>query len=312
MPTWPFKRRATPGWLVVSLADGMARFAHVKPGPRPAVHFLEERQWDAKEPKDLERSAKALGAGSFQCTTVLAQPEYQILLVEAPNLKRDELRSAMRWRIKDMIDYHVDEATLDVLDVPSPRSGATRPPSMYVVVTRSATIQGVISRFDQARIPLAVIDVPDTAQRNIAALYEPADRGVLTLSFDVDGGLITVSAGGELYLSRRLDIGYVQVNAEGGEHEHAFDRVLVEVQRSLDHFERNFAQVAVAKVLVAPMAQGAALASHLAANLYLPVEPMELADKMDLPQAYTLASPEKRAAWFRLIGAGLRVEERVL
>lgn len=309
---WPFPKRASPGWLAVSLGDGMARFAHVQPGARPAVHFLEERHWDAKEPKELERSAKALGVERFQCTTLLAQAEYQMLLVESPNLKRDELKSAMRWRIKDMIDYQVDEATLDVLDVPSPGGAATRPPSMYVVVTRSATVQGLMTRFEQARIPLSVIDVPDTAQRNIAALYEPQDRGVLTLSFDPDGGLITVSAAGELYLSRRLDIGYAQVNADGAAHEHAFDRVLVEVQRSLDHFERNFAQVAVAKVLIAPMAQTAALAAHLRANLYLPVEPMDLAHVMDLPQSYTLAPPQVRAAWFRLIGAGLRVEEKVL
>jgi MSHA biogenesis protein MshI len=307
---WPFQKGASPGWLAVFLGDGVARFAHVKPAQRPAVTFIEERQWDPEEPKGFERVAKAIGAQNYRCTTLLAQTEYQIILVEAPAVKREELKAAMRWRIKDMIDYHVNDATLDVLAVPAASAASQRPPSMYVVVTRNDTVQRVVGTFEGARIPLGVIDIPDTAQRNIAALYEPADRGLLTLSFAGDGGLITVTARGELYLSRRLDISYAQVNVAGAAA--AFDRVLVEVQRSLDHFERNFAQVAVAKVLIAPMAESGALAAHLAANLYLPVEAMELTEVMDLPENYAAAAPEVRAGWFRLIGAGLRVEETTL
>lgn len=301
----PFRRRrAWQGWLAVSLGDGAARFAHVEPGAKPRLRFLEERQWNAGEPAARERTIKAIGAQAYRCTTLLSQRDYQIVQVEAPNVPREELKAAIRWRIKDMIDYHVDDATLDVLSVPH-EAGSARPPSMYAVVARKETVQRLIARFDEARIPLGVIDVPDTAQRNIAALYEPSERAVVALSFDADGGLITVSAGGELYLSRRLDITYAQANASAA----VYDRVLVEVQRSLDHFERNFAAMAVAKVLVAPMAQADALVAHLAANVYLPVEAMDLAAVIDLPEEYAAALPDVRAGWFRLIGAGLRVEE---
>jgi hypothetical protein len=60
---------------------------------------------------------------------------------------------------------------------------------------------------------------------------------------------------------------------------------------------------------VAPMAQADALVAHLAANVYLPVEAMDLAAVIDLPEEYAAALPDVRAGWFRLIGAGLRVEE---
>jgi MSHA biogenesis protein MshI len=309
---WPFRKRAGDGWLAASIGEGRARFAHVKPGARPAVAFLEERSWDAADHKALERHARSLGAHGLRCTTLLAPAEYQILLVEAPNVKREELKSAVRWRIKDLIEFHVDDATLDVLDIPVRGAPSQRQPSMYVVVARNDTVRGVMQRFDEARIPLGVIDIPDTAQRNIASLYEPQDKALLAISFDAGGGLITVTAGGELYVSRRLDLTYAQVNAGPPAQERAFDRVLLEVQRSLDHFERNIPELAVAQVRVAPMAEAPALVKHLAAQLYLPVEAMELAEVMDLPESYGAAAPEKRADWFRLIGAGLRVEKAVL
>src|SRR5437763_3294164 len=211
-----------------------------------------------------------------------------MLLVESPNVKREELKAAVRWRIKDMIDYHLDDATIDVLDVPV-IGVAQRPATMYVVVTKNQLLRQLISRFEAAEIPLAVIDIPDAAQRNIAALYESAKRALLTLSFDVDGGLITITSAGELYVSRRLEIGYAQVNAEPDARQRAFDRVVVEVQRSLDHFERNFSQLSVERVLLAPMQEGESLETHLAGNLQLPVAAMELTEVMDLPPVYLAA-----------------------
>ena len=37
-----------------------------------------------------------------------------------------------------------------------------------IVAARNDTVQGVVKRFEEARIPLGVIDIPDAAQRNIA------------------------------------------------------------------------------------------------------------------------------------------------
>src|SRR6266850_13095 len=304
----PFRKPANDGWLAVSLGEGHARFAHVRPAARPAVSSLEEREWNTAEPREFERITKQVQVSRYRCTTLLAQTDYQIILVESPNVKREELKAAVRWRVQDMIDYHVHDATIDVLDVPSIGT-SQRPATMYVIVTKNDTVRQTMSRFEEVGIPLSVIDIPDTAQRNIAALYESPERALLALSFDLDGGLITITSGGELYVSRRLDILYSQVNAEAATRERAFDRVLVEVQRSIDHFDRNFSQLPVERVMLAPMQESEALVAHLAANLQLPVAAMDLVDVLDLPPLYLAAPADVRARWFRLIGAGLRVEK---
>jgi MSHA biogenesis protein MshI len=306
-------RKSAPGWLVFQLDESIVSVAHVRPdGGRPAVEFAEERDWDPKEPKSLERVAKEFGARRFACTTLLKPSEYQILLVDAPAVKRDELKPALRWRIKDMLDYHVDDATIDVLDLPVPAGGPARPHQMYAVAARNETIRATVDRFEGAGIPLSVIDIPDVAQRNAALLFEPEQRGAVALTFDAHGGLITAVFGGELYLSRRLDITSAQLAGGGEERARLLERILVETQRSLDHCERSFPFFSLARVLLGPVPDESGLRAHLAANLYLPVEPLDLAQVMRLPAASAAWDVAESARWLKLLGAGLRVERRVL
>ena len=101
--------------------------------------------------------------------------DYQLLLVEAPNVPAAELKAAVRWRMKDMLDYRVDEATVDVLDIPPDPAAGGR--SRFDVRGRGAQ-RGRPAVHRALRVgrpfPLSVIDIAETAQRNIAALFEIA------------------------------------------------------------------------------------------------------------------------------------------
>jgi MSHA biogenesis protein MshI len=308
-----FGRRSAPGWLAVDLGETTVSLAHVVPnGGEPVVEFAEERPWDPADPKSLERVAREFGVKRFQCTTLLRPGEYHILLVEAPSVKPEELKSAVRWRIKDMLDYHVDDATIDVLDVPVPASAGQRGRYMYAVAARNDTIRATIDRFASAGMPLTVIDIPDLAQRNISARLEMDQRGVIALTFDAQGGLLTVSFAGELYLSRRLDTPSTQL-AEGGElGVRLFDRVLLETQRSLDHCERTYPFFTLGRLLLGSFPGDTDLRQHLAANLYVPVESLELGRVASLPPAAASWTAEDHSKWLMLIGAGLRVEKKAL
>ena len=309
-----FKRGTAPGWLAVELGDKRVSLAHVVPeGGQPAVKFAEERPWDAAEPKSLERVAREFGVKRFRCTTLLKPQQYNILLVEAPAVKPDELKAAVRWRIKDMLDYHVDDATIDVLDVPVPAGATSRAHYMYTVAARNETIRGTVDRFSAAGMPLAVIDIPDTAQRNVAALLGTEQRAVVALTFDANGGLITVTFNGELYLSRRLDVSAAQLaSADDDARVRLFDRVLVETQRSLDHCERTYPFFALGRLVVGPLSGDGGLREHLAANLYLPLETLDLQQVVRLPATAQSWTPAQQAKWLKLIGAGLRVEKKAL
>jgi MSHA biogenesis protein MshI len=311
---WPFTRSARePGWLAVSLRPGEMSYAHgqfVQGGTsvidRCGTYVLQG------EYEGAERAAKELDLDRFQCSTLLASGEYQILLVDAPNVPQAELKTAIRWRIKDMLDYHVDDATVDLLAVPPNPSGGERAQSMYAVTARNDVIQSCIGRFNAARIPLTVIDIPETSQRNVAALFEQNERGLAMLYMGREQGLLTINFQRELMLSRRIEVGAQDLMAAGGAaREEQFQRVLLELQRTFDHFDRQFAYVPIARLMLAPEPQESGLLEFLAANLDLPVERVHLSAALALGARAAL-DPESEWRLFHLIGAALRHESKAL
>jgi hypothetical protein len=65
-------------------------------------------------------------------------------------------------------------------------------------------------------------------------------------------------------------------------------------------------------VLLGPLAGDAGLREHLAANLYLPVAALELAQLVRLPRSAADWGAAEQGKWLKLIGAGLRVEKKAL
>ena len=297
-----------PGWLAISLAAGEVHYAHGLGGTRGECAIERFGTQSLENDKQLERVAKELGFGRHQCLALLPPADYQMLLVEAPNVPALELKTAVRWRIKDMLDYHVQDATIDVLDIPPESSGAGRAHSMYAVAARNEVIQGCIERFSAARIPLSVIDIPETAQRNIAALLEPDGRGLALLYVDRGQSLLTVTFRGELHLTRRIDVGLASLDAHGSDD---LNRLLLELQRTFDHLERQFPAAAPAKLVLAPMPSENALQRHLSQNLDIPVEELQLGEVLTLEPALDL---DRETAWrlFHVLGAALRYEAKAL
>lgn len=311
MRTWFARQRTTPGWFAASLGEDAVEFARGQfvAGGSSQVGAYGSRRLEDKN--SLQKLGSELHLERAQCAALLAPGEYQMVLVEAPNVPKPELKSAIRWRVKDMLDYHVDDATIDVLDVPPDPSGTSRSHMMYAVCAKNDVVERCIKAFHGARIPLSVIDIRETAQRNVAALFEEPGRGLAVVHFQDDSGLLTINFRTELYLARRLDLGSAQF-ADGNEaaRKEAFERVALELQRTFDHFDRQFSYVPLARLLVAPLPQETGLVAYLAQNLTVPVQAMDLGSKL----AFEAGPPAAAvlARYFHHIGASLRHEEKAL
>ncbi|MEW6132887.1 MAG: agglutinin biogenesis protein MshI [Pseudomonadota bacterium] len=310
-----FRRsKKNDGWLAITMHEGAVCASHVRrvASGQPVVTLAVcESAADSVEDA-LEKLARKSDAQRHQCTTLLTPREYQLLSVESPNVPPAELKTAIRWRLKDLLDYHVDDATIDVLDIPQDKNTPARSHLMYAIAAPSRIIEERQALFGQAKIPLGVIDIPEMAQRNIAALVEPEGRGIAMLSVDADGGLLTFTAGGELYHSRRIDI---RPDQQLGSEQRtaALERITLELQRSLDHFDRQYHYIPLAKLVLAPMGHDAlGLREHLAQNLFTPVESLDLGSVLDLSATPALREARQQQYFFLALGAALRLEERAL
>jgi len=300
-------------WFAISLGVHGAYLAKIKfVGKMPSVVRCEYHETGTVSVASLEKLRREANIGDHDVTTLLAPGEYQMLLVEAPNVPADEMKTAVRWKIKDGLNYHIDDATVDMVRIPASKYVSGRPQSLYAIAAANGIIKERIKLFEQAKIELDVIDIPEMAQRNIAALFERQDRALVVLAFDDYGGLMTFTAGGELYLSRRIEISVGQLqDANENLRQQYRERVETELQRSLDYFDRQYSQLPVDLVLVcAPDKTG--LVEFLAAELDTRVQKLDLSQVMDISAVPALADSEFVAHTLPALGAALRQESRAL
>jgi MSHA biogenesis protein MshI len=85
-----------------------------------------------------------------------------------------------------------------------------------------------------------------------------------------------------------------------------YEKLVLELQRSFDHFGRQFRHVAVAKVMVTPVPGADDMREHLAANLDVQVALLYLSEIMDFPRIPELHEPQRQAQCLQLIGAAMR------
>lgn len=299
--------------VVACFRDNAALFVRVKRvGGKARVVTYAVCQLPERTATELAKCCSSLNISGLRYSTVLGSGEYQLLMVDAPNVPAEELKAAIRWRVKDTLSYQVDDAMIDVLQIPAGKQGAERAQSLYVVAAPNEVIKKRIALFEDAKLDLDVIDIREMAQRNIAALFENEGRGLALLAFDESGGILTFSGGGELYVARRIEISLGQLqDADDGLRQQVFDRLELEVQRSLDYFDRQFNHIAVSRLLVA-VPRKVGLVEVLRGSLDVPVERLDLARVMDMTAVPELDSDEAQVDAFYVLGAALRVERRAL
>lgn len=308
---WFGKAKKSPGWIAFAFSsDGLCLANVVRTKSKPQVVKCSFHE-HAEPATLLEKMGKEFAAKSHACTSLLLARQYQLLSTEAPNVPEAELKTAMRWRLKELIDFPVDQATVDVIDIPVNKEAAVKVRSVFAAVARNQHIEQLQNSFSGADIPLIAIDLPEMAQRNISALAEPEGRALAMLSFNDEGGLLTITFAGDLYLTRRVDVTFAQLSgAPGDALNGAYDKITLELQRSLDHFDRQYHYVGLSKLMLAPLAEaGPRLHAYLAANLYMPVEMLELDSVLDFSHLPGLQQAQLQQRCFLALGAALRDEE---
>jgi MSHA biogenesis protein MshI len=164
--------------------------------------------------------------------SVLPAASYHLLFVEAPDVPADELRAAVRWRIKDLIDFHVDDAVIDVFQMPAQGRGGVNQ-MMYAVAARAEFVHGQIQTLDSAGLKLEVIDIPELALRNVAAALEHDGEGVALLHLADDFGILLLVRQGVLYLTRRIETGARTLRESDGLRPDVVAGLALEVRRSI-------------------------------------------------------------------------------
>jgi MSHA biogenesis protein MshI len=119
---------------------------------------------------------------------------------------------------------------------------------------------------------------------------------------------LTFTSNGELLLARRIEISLGQLqDADHNLRMQFMDRVELEVQRSLDYFDRQFHHITISRILVSAP-EAIMLDTILAKHLELPIERLDLAQVMDISAVPALIDSEYLCHALHPLGAALRQE----
>ncbi len=307
-----FTRKRKPGWLAFGLHQDRVDLVHIRRAAngRPEVVLCDSFRKEGGDAATLARLRKELKLDQYRLTTLLGSEHYQLHQLDAPNVPREELKAAVRWSVKASIDYPLESATVDVLDIPVNPEAPSADHSVYAVTAKNSAIEHCIQPFKESKLALEAIDIPELAQRNVAALFERDGHGVALFAFYEREAILTFSHAGELYTTRRIEMPLAQlITDDATRRNEQFERIALALQRSLDHFEHQYRHLPLTRLLLGPLPQDSGLQARLASDLALPVETIDLAAVMDFSGAPELKHPARQSQCLSTIGAALRGEE---
>lgn len=207
-----------------------------------------------------------------QCQLVLSPGMYQILQVDRPNVPDEEMVSALRWSIKDLVPIPAEQLVLDYFDSPVQTLGQIK---LNVVACDKELITPFIEQFTKADVNLVGISVEELA---LTCMVSEEAAQLLLFHAPGDELLMLIVKQGQLYFSRRLR-GYNSIHQmsvlelTSG----PLDNLSLELQRSMDYMQRQLRQEPVSRILVAiqnPAIQD--IVQNLQQNVEVPVSIFEV------------------------------------
>jgi len=298
-----FKQKNSQAWTAIRCTKEKTIIATVtrRPNLKPLVIAAEIESGNLDNQIMFKSLANRYEASKKRCSFVLGFSRCQLIQIEKPNVPQNELKLAVSWKLKDLIDYPVEQATIDVVNIPPDPSNTKRQQHIFAISANNQQLAEVTNQLIEAGINLQAIDALVFAQRNIASLLEEENRGIAMLSFNSSGGLLTFTSGGELYHARRIEIDKARTKT-------AFETISLELQRSLDHFESQFPYITINKLLLAPFDLRNAFCEHLRDYINLPIVKFELSDIFEFDAAIELGDLNRQASLMPVLGAALREE----
>lgn len=302
-----FKRRKTitkgVGLLGIETGPEGIALAQVVREPGQAPQLL-QCQFQGAAPDDqpaLLRSMVAeLGVAGMPVNLVLHPATYQMFLLDSPDVPAEELRDAMRWKVKDLISEALDDVVVDAFNLPDDAyRGRSR--MAYCAILNKSRMQAWSGLCRQADLRLRSIDVTEMAFRNLGLLAGSEGMSLALLRLRSSEGLIAIQHGADLYMARRIEQGLNQAEQD-------FSAVTLEIQRSLDYYESQLGKGYINRLLLLPMKRhGAEALAALSSGLAVKLQALTL---NDLFPGQTAAELDEQAQAYCMaaVGAALRQE----
>ena len=289
--------------------DGLA-VSSIEPGytdEKPIIDFCAfiPNSDPIKQVEALQHIVKDKKWTGRTCSVVMHPSAYQLLLVDAPDIPEEELKDAMRFRIKDLIKFSLEECVVEAFQLPNDAYRG-RLKMVYTAATNEKIVETLIDYIELSALNLWQIEISELAIRNLASLSPYDQQGVAILWLKSSCSYLNLCHNSDLYLSRKFDAGIAsaQSTPQLTSFQSDMEQLTLEIQRSLDYYESQLGKGSVHCIYLAPLSQPApGVIEFLQQNLPVSIEPLDMTSLFsDCPNITT----SEQALCMTAIGTAIR------
>ena len=264
-----FKRQHSklPQHLAVYFAADTVSLLRVKAGQ---VNQCTTVSYKAEQWQAAVRTVLADLSSASKLDVILAPEFYQLVQLDKPTLTEAELLQALPWQVKDLVTIPAEDMIADYIDLPGQSTPQTK---INVVVARQSWLKLLVQCISNAGMQLSSVQPAEwLAHHLIAASVQPC---MLIIHQPGQEVLLQIVQDGQLYFSRRTR-GLTNLHLLNSKDatDDMLERLLLELQRSMDYFESQLKQAPVRDIRVLAQ-QPDLLCKLLVENGFARVEALE-------------------------------------
>ena len=139
--------------------------------------------------RQLDRYLRKHDLKKHECVVALEESHYNLFQMAAPAVEDAELKSAIHWSVKDLIDYPLEDAVVEVFRIPVQEY---REEKVYAVVAPRDEIQQTVDFVRKTGLTLEAIDIEEISLGNVIEQMEGQERGIAVLHVGQQLGAISL------------------------------------------------------------------------------------------------------------------------
>lgn len=281
------------GQIGISFSPDELAFAHIVNSHEGSqlYHYGHIKGHDTQQRQFLKDKVSQLNLQGMPAKVLLPERDYQVFLIERPQVPDEEKKDAIRWQITEYIDFPIEQAVVDFIELPQ-KANSESAPMLYVIVSTKNKIDETISWVTASGLKVKSIDIYQSALRHIAMHLENAEEGQALLHLEEEKSHLILFKEKTLYMMRDLDLGLNILKSlpqeETVEHISMYQDLSLEIQRSFDYCASNLQNANISRLVLTPLSEKRPhLLSNLSNILGLPVREIHYSEFLHLNEELT-------------------------
>jgi len=238
----------SPDRCCLTVSEDKLIFLHArKTGPKAELVYSEIFAYERLQELQgiLAEVVQSRGLKGVRTTWILRPEHYQLLQTEALPVAPSEFQAAIRFKIKELIHFPMQDAVIDSFPMPAAKL-ATSLNTIMLVVARLSVLKPIADQINASGLTLTTVDIQELCFRNLTALFEKDEKSSALIFLREDKSFLIVTSQQQLYFSRYLDVNLKSLRAaqEGPDSQAALDALVntaaLDIQRSFDYYQSQW------------------------------------------------------------------------